>query len=59
MGRGQTTEKQDKEKLLSLGAKQIKMPGKHKYIYFICNKRRKKELLKKLKPKILSYPKEK
>jgi hypothetical protein len=58
LGRGKTTEKEDKEKLLNLGAKQIKMPGKYKYIYFICNRRRKKELLKKLKCKVLPYPKE-
>jgi len=30
---------------------------KHRYIYFNCNKKRKKELLKKLKYKIQSYPK--
>jgi hypothetical protein len=30
---------------------------KHRYIYFNSDKRRKKELLKKLKYKILPYPK--
>ena len=58
LGRNGQSEKEDRDKLLSLGAKQIKMPGKHKYVYFICNKRRKKELLKKLKVKILNYPKQ-
>ena len=32
-------------------------PQKHRYIFFNCNKRRKKELLNKLKYKILKYPK--
>lgn len=31
--------------------------AKHRYVYFNCNKRRKKELLKKLKYPILPYPK--
>ena len=30
---------------------------KHRYIYFNCNQKRKKELLKKLKYKIQPYPK--
>lgn len=33
-------------------------PRKHRYIYFNGNKKRKKELLKKLKYKICEYPKE-
>lgn len=32
-------------------------PPKHRYVYFNCNKKRKKELLKKLKYPILPYPK--
>lgn len=31
---------------------------KHRYVYFNCNKRRKKELLEKLNYKILPYPKQ-
>jgi len=57
LGRNGNSEKEDREKLLLLGAKQIKMPGKYKYIYLICNRRRKKELLKKLKCSVLPYPK--
>ena len=37
--------------------KKVPRPRKHRYIYFNCNKRRKKELLTKLKYKIESYPK--
>jgi hypothetical protein len=33
-------------------------PRKHRYIYFNGNKRRKKELLQKLKYKVYNYPKE-
>jgi len=36
------------------------MIGKHKYIFFICDRRRKKELLKNLKDKVVltkDYPK--
>jgi len=42
-----------------LGDKLIKeeRPRKHRYIYFNCNKKRKKELLSKLKYKIQNYPK--
>lgn len=32
-------------------------PQKHRYIYFNCNKRRKKELVKKLRYKVFPYPK--
>jgi len=32
-------------------------PRKHRYIFFNCNRRRKKELLKELKYNILPYPK--
>lgn len=35
----------------------VDRPRKHRYIYFNCNKKRKKELLKKLKYKQLPYPK--
>lgn len=37
--------------------KLIERPRKHRYIYFNCDKRRKKELLKKLKYPVLGYPK--
>ncbi len=42
-----------------LGDKMIRTerPRKHRYIYFNCSKRRKKELLAKLKYPILPYPK--
>jgi hypothetical protein len=42
-----------------LGDKIIKKerPRKHRYIYFNCNKRRKKELIKKLRYTIQVYPK--
>lgn len=35
----------------------VERPRKHRYVYFNCNKKRKKELLKKLKYPILPYPK--
>jgi hypothetical protein len=35
----------------------IERPRKHRYVFFNCNKYRKKELLLKLKYKITSYPK--
>lgn len=36
----------------------IKMNGKYKYLFFTCDNRRKKELIKKLKVKIIhEYPK--
>ena len=35
----------------------VERPRKHRYIYFNCNKRRKKELKKKLRYKIYPYPK--
>lgn len=35
----------------------VERPRKHRYIFFHCNKRKKKELMKKLKYKILPYPK--
>lgn len=35
----------------------VERPRKHRYIFFNCDKRRKKILLKKLKYKILPYPK--
>lgn len=53
------SEKEHIERILKDGAKKIKMNGKHKYIFFTCNKRRKKELLSKMKKEILPYPKEK
>lgn len=35
----------------------VKRPPKHRYIYFNCSKTRKKYLIKKLKYRILDYPK--
>jgi len=35
----------------------VPRPRKHRYIYFNCNRRRKKELLKKLRYPICEYPK--
>lgn len=35
----------------------VDRPRKHRYVYFNCNKKRKKELIKKLKYPILPYPK--
>lgn len=35
----------------------VERPRKHRYIYFNCNKRRKKELLSKLRYKVIPYPK--
>jgi hypothetical protein len=35
----------------------VERPRKHRYIYFNCNKKRKKELLKKLRYKVIEYPK--
>ncbi len=37
--------------------KLVDRPRKHRYIYFNCSKKRKKELLKKLRYPILPYPK--
>jgi hypothetical protein len=35
----------------------VDRPRKHRYVYFNCNKRRKRELLAKLKYSVLPYPK--
>jgi hypothetical protein len=35
----------------------VERPRKHRYVYFNCNKRRKRELLAKLKYPVLPYPK--
>lgn len=35
----------------------VERPRKHRYIYFNCSKRRKKELLEKLRYKVIPYPK--
>lgn len=40
------------------GADAIERSSKHRYVYFNCNKRRKKELMEKLKYKPLPYPKQ-
>jgi len=37
--------------------KEKQRPQKHRYVFFNCNKRRKRELIKKLRYPILSYPK--
>lgn len=48
-----------KELRLKYGDKftQVPRPRKHRYIFFNCGKRRRKQLLKKLKYKIEKYPK--
>lgn len=54
------TERDHVKRILKDGAKRVKMIGKHKYIFFICDRRRKKELLKNLKDKVVltkDYPK--
>lgn len=54
------TEKDHVERILKDGAKKVKMIGKYKYIFFICDKRTKKKLLKNIKDKIVltkNYPK--
>ena len=47
--------------IANMGTKNIQIKyraRKHRYVYFNCNKRRKKELLAKLKYDILPYPKQ-
>jgi hypothetical protein len=54
------TERENADRILFQGAKKIKMQGKHKYLFFICNKKRKYELLNNLKDNIhiiKEYPK--
>jgi hypothetical protein len=54
------SEKDHVERLIASGAEKVKMEGKHKYLFFICNRRRKKQLLSKLKPNVefsKDYPK--
>jgi hypothetical protein len=51
------TEREHSKRLIECGARKIKMDGKHKYIYFICNRRRKGELMSKMKCELLAYPK--
>lgn len=61
LGRKQgDTEKEHADRIIFQGAKKVKMQGKYKYIFFVCNKKRKKELLSKLKDGIEiinTYPK--
>ena len=51
------TMKQLKEKYGAENVYYAERPRKHRYIYFNCNKRRKKELLAKLRYKVIPYPK--
>lgn len=51
------TMEQVKEKYGEENVYYVERPRKHRYIYFNCNKRRKKELMKQLRYKILEYPK--
>lgn len=46
-----------KEHLKELGLVKKKLKGKHRYIYFSCDKKRKRELMKKFKLEIKPYPK--
>lgn len=52
MSMAQVIEKYGKENVYY-----VDRPRKHRYIYFNCNKKRKKELMGKLRYKILPYPK--
>jgi hypothetical protein len=54
------TEAEHAKRIMADGAVKVKMKGKYKYIFFTCNKKRKKELLNKLKENIVihsKYPK--
>ena len=51
------TMEQVKEKYGEENVYYVERPRKHRYIYFNAKGRRKKELMKKLKYKILPYPK--
>lgn len=54
------TEAEHAKRILADGAEKVKMQGKYKYIFFTCSRRRKKELLFKLKDNIIvhnEYPK--
>ena len=51
------TMQQVKDKYGESNVYYVDRPRKHRYIYFHCNKKRKKDLLSKLKYKILPYPK--
>lgn len=51
------SEKEHVKRILDMGATKIKMKGKHKYLFFTCDKRRKGDLIKKMKCKQYSYPK--
>lgn len=51
------TMQQVKEKYGEENVYYVDRPRKHRYIYFNCDKKRKKQLLSKLKYKILPYPK--
>lgn len=48
---------QVKEKYGEENVYYVDRPRKHRYIFFNCNKRRKRELMKKLRYEILPYPK--
>ena len=54
------SEKAHRERIMADGAKRVKMKGKHKYIFFTCNKRKKRELMSLIKDKVnisKNYPK--
>ena len=56
LGRKQgDTEAEHVKRIISEGAKKVKMDGKHKYILFTCDNRRKRMLLSKLKENIIIY----
>lgn len=54
---GSTTKHNRSQCYIKEGTMLVERPRKHRYIYFNCNRRRKKELLKKLRYEILPYPK--
>lgn len=51
------TEAKHRERLLSVGYKKVNMIGKHKYLFYICNKRDRRDLESKRKSASISYPK--
>jgi len=51
------SESKHAKRIIEDGAVKVKMLGKHKYLFFVCDNRRKKKLLKKMKVIISNYPK--
>ena len=51
------TEVEHAKRIMEDGAEKVKMDGKHKYLFFITNKKRKRDLIKKMKVSPQKYPK--